>query len=103
MKEKTLRALGDRIIIRFEKIKQEKKVTPGGIELISAEKEEVMHEAIVETIGNRVPEDCGFKVGDSIVFNDHDIKQFDEPNPLDIMEPIRKGIVAYNSVWGIYE
>ncbi len=103
MAEKVLKALGDRVIIRFEKIEQKKRVTAGGIELIGGKGEEVMHEAIVETIGNNVDlETCGFKIGDSIIFNDYSIKQFDVPDVANPMEPTRKGIIGVNDVWGIY-
>jgi len=104
MAEKMLKALGDRIIIRFQETKQRKRVTPSGIELIDGKKREKIYEAIVETIGNKVDlETCGFKVGDSIIFNDYNIKQFDVENFENPMEPIRKGIIGVNDVWGIYE
>lgn len=105
MKEKTLTALGDRVIIRFEETEKKKRVTAGGIELIGAAgaKDEKMYEAIVETIGNKVDlKECGFKVGDSIIFNDYSIKQFDVPNEADPMNPTRKGIIGEGDVWGIY-
>jgi len=104
MAEKELKALGDRVIIRFEEIEQKKRVTKAGIELIDGQKKEKVHEAIVETIGNGVDlETCGFKVGDSIIFNDYSIKQFDVPNLESPLEPTRKGIIGVNDVWGIYE
>ena len=104
MAEKVLRALGDRIIIRFEEVEQKKRVTKGGIELIDGQKREKVHEAIVETIGGGVDlKTCGFKIGDSIIFNDYNIKQFDTPNPGNPIEPTRKGIIGINDVWGIYE
>jgi len=106
MAEKELRALGDRVIIKFQEVKKKKRVTPGGIELIGASgaSEEKVFEAIVDTIGNKIDlESCGFKVGDSIIFNDYNIKQFDVPNLADPINPIRKGIIGESDVWGVYE
>lgn len=103
--EKTLKALGDMIIIVFVETEKKKRVTAGGIELIGGNgSDEPVYEAIIETIGPGVDlETCGYKPGDSIVFNEHDIKQFEVPNIMDPINPIRKGIIPARSVWGIYK
>jgi hypothetical protein len=92
------------IIIVFVEIEKKKRVTKGGIELIgSGGDNEPVFEAIVESIGGEVDlEKCGYKIGSSIVFNEHDIKQFEVPNIADPITPIRKGIIPSRSVWGVY-
>jgi co-chaperonin GroES (HSP10) len=102
-KIKVLRALNDMVIIRFVEIEQTNRTTAGGIELVGTKANEPIHEAIVDSIGSGVSEDRGFEVGDSVIFNEHDLKQFDVENPADMLNPIRKGIMKSTSVWGIYE
>jgi len=104
MAKKVLRAIGEMIILRFDEIEKKKRVTSGGIELIDGETDkQPVHEAIVETIGNNVDlETCGFEVGDSIVFNEHDIQQFKVENVADPLNPTMKGIIPAKSVWAVY-
>ena len=106
MEERTLKALGEMVIIVFVAMEKKKRVTASGIELIGGHGSDdgPTYEAIIETIGNLVDlKTCGYKVGDSIVFNEHDIKQFEVPNLADPLNATRKGIISSRSVWGVYE
>lgn len=102
-KNKDLKAIGEMVVIKFTEVPRNNKVTKNGIELIGTADEKPVFEAFIDSVGGSVPDDCGFKVGDSVVFNDHDIKMFDVENPEDIMKPTPKGICHMRSIWAVYE
>lgn len=98
-----IRAVGEMVVIGFSKIKKEKLKTAAGLEIISAETETDTYEALIDNLGPDVPETCGFKRGDSVMFNEHDLKMFKVTDPNNIMKTIDRGVCHYKSIWGVLE
>ncbi len=103
MAVKSLRALGEMVVIRFDPIPMQNKVTKAGIEIVGSADGQVSYDIVIDTIGTDVKDDCGFKVGDCVVVNQHDVMKMDVENPDDIMTPITKGITRASSVWAVYD
>jgi len=93
-------AVGEMVVVAFEKAKKLKKTTKSGIVLLDDDNEPDKYDAVVESIGNGV-KDPEFKVGDIVLFNDMDMKKFSEPNVADPANPIIKGITRAVSIWGV--
>ena len=97
-----LRAVGEMVVIRFEEVKKERLKTAAGIEVFD-KNEEPTFEAIIDNMGDKVPEDCGFKVGDSVMFNEIDLKMFEVADPNNVLKKVRRGVCRYSSIWGVFE
>jgi len=92
---KNLRAVGDRVLIKFVNFVVEEK-TSGGIILPESAKEQKI--AVIIGLGEKVPKsDVNWKVGDKVIFNDFDCKKL-----LDT-DGIEYGLVKYDNVWAVFE
>lgn len=99
---KDFKALGEMVVIKFVKVKQKPKMTKTGIHLDMIEQEDVF-DMVIHSIGPKA-EDYGFKVGDSVIVNDHDLKPYaldDEDDPSG--DKIRYGVTRATSVWVVLE
>jgi co-chaperonin GroES (HSP10) len=93
-------AVGEMVVVSFEKSKKLNKKTKSGIVLLDQDNEPDKYDAVVESIGSGV-KDPEFKVGDIVLFNEIDMKKFIEPNPDDAANPFVKGITRAVSIWGV--
>jgi len=92
--------LGEMIIISFHKAEKKNKTESG---LILMDNGEDKYHSVVDAIGNKVDlETCGFKVGDKIIFNQHDVMSFNETDPENPLKEIQKGLIKADSIWGVY-
>ena len=102
MKMKNLKALADMVILEFAEVVQDEK-TESGLILVNNSKEKSF-ETIVSDIGPEVPEDCGFKVGDKVIVNNHDLMHIDIGKAAGEQKTEnQRAVTKYSSIWIRYE
>jgi co-chaperonin GroES (HSP10) len=112
---KSIKPIGDRVLLRLVEIEKKQGRTKSGLILPNQEMSaagqaiggttgQVVFRAYVDSVGEKVKMDeVNFKIGDWVVFNNYDVMGLDLPDPSDPTKVIRFGMTKPESIWGIYK
>lgn len=113
---KDMKPIGDRVLLKFEEVveKAEDKKTKSGIIMPGQVEQKagqaiggsmgVKYRAYVHAVGEKVNlDECAFKVGDWVIFNNMDVMGIDLPDQEDPTKVRRYGLTKPESIWGLYE
>ena len=108
-----IKPIGNMVLIKFypieEKedfIKKGKLFVPGAEKKVGQEHSGSMgkkYRSYVEAIGEKVdPNECNFKVGDWVIFNNYDLMSLEIPRKDDPTEVDKYGLTKPESIWGVF-
>lgn len=90
-----LRPVGDRVLLKFQKVSVEEK-TSGGIIMPTSSTE--LEVAIVMAVGERVElNKVNFKIGDKVHYNDFDVKKIED------LDGTKYGLIRFDNVWACFD
>ena len=111
---KKIKPIGDRVLLKFVEVEKKEAKSKSGLILPGKYENKVgqqvgstggtVFRAYVDSVGEKVDlEEVNFKIGDFVIFNNHDVMNVNLPNPEDSTKIIIYGITKPESIWGVYE
>ena len=110
---KSIKPIGDRVLLKLVEVKKKEAKSKSGLILPGQENAAagqaiggsmgVVFRAYVDSVGEKVNlEECNFKIGDWVIFNNMDVMGIDLPDPEDPTKVLKFGMTRPESIWGIY-